>query len=90
MSDDKTPSISINPNDFDPVDFGRILVTRMLTDTTESWAEVGDIAFFKQKGDLAFHLACLCVQMATDIALREGITPLEWWQSVLAANVPEQ
>jgi hypothetical protein len=76
--------VSVLPNDFDPPEFGRVLVTRMLTDTSQSWAETADIVFYERKGDLAFHLAGLAAQLVEQLALRDGLTPLDWWQRSLA------
>ncbi|MBN6054541.1 hypothetical protein JYK22_21545, partial [Nonomuraea sp. RK-328] len=76
--------VSVPPDGFDPIQFGRVLVTRMLTNTPESWAETADIVFYERKGDLAFHLAGLAAQLVEQLALRDGLTPLEWWQRSLA------
>lgn len=84
MADDL--NVSVLPDDFDPVQFGRVLVTRILTDTSEAWAEVGDIGFYERQGDLAFHLAGLAAQLVGQLALRDGVAPLEWWQRALAED----
>ena len=80
------PQVSVPPDDFDPIQFGRVLVTRMLTDTSEAWAETADIGFYERKGDLAFHLAGLAAQLVDQLALRDGLTPLEWWRRALAED----
>lgn len=79
-------NVSVLPDDFDPIQFGRVLVTRVLTDTSESWAEVGDIGFYERKGELAFHLAGLAAQLVEQLAARDGLTPLEWWQRALTED----
>jgi hypothetical protein len=80
------PQVSVPPDDFDPIQFGRVLVTRMLTNTSESWAEVGDIGFYERKSDLALHLAGLAAQLVEQLAARDGLTALEWWQRALAQD----
>lgn len=83
------PSVSVSPNDFDPTTFARVLVTRNLTNTPSSMAELGDIHFYDDKFNLCLNLVFLASQMIEQVALHEGngATALEFWQSVLLANL---
>lgn len=83
---DAAPAPDIPPGDFEPGEFGRVIVTRMLTDTCESWAETWDIVPYPRKNDLAFALASLAAGLVEQLAKRDGMAPLEWWQQALVAD----